>query len=246
MVRNMFFKSNFQNWTSGNETIDYFLRETQLSATTKFNYLEWIPYSSLNVIEFIGRGGFGEVHSAMWIDGPRTKWNTEKKGWERYSNVKVAIKKIVDTNVEDFTELFTELKAHLMSNNQIVGRFNVLRTYGITYNPETKEYMMVMTLADDGDLSDYLQKHFSTLTYIKQIEILYDIAIGLTQIHKSGLIHRDLHCRNVMCQGIKDRSQGRGEEYRFVIGDLDHATLPIKDNDANKYSVYYHILHQRS
>ncbi|RIB20790.1 kinase-like domain-containing protein [Gigaspora rosea] len=229
-----FFKSNFQNWTSGNEIIDNFIRDTQLLATTKFNYLEWIPYSSLNVIELIGRGGFGEVHSAMWIDGPRTKWNTEKKGWERYSNVKVAIKKIVDTNMEDFTELFKELKAHLMSNNQVVGRFNVLRAYGITYNPETKKYMMVMTLADDGDLSDYLQKHFSTLTYIKQIEILYDIAIGLTQIHKSGLIHRDLHCRNVMCQGIKDRSLGRGEEYRFVIGDLGHATLPIKDIDANK------------
>ncbi|KAF0488998.1 serine/threonine protein kinase [Gigaspora margarita] len=136
--------------------------------------------------------------------------------------------------MEDFTELFVELKALLMSNNQIVGHFDILRTYGITYSPESKAYMMVMTLADDGDLSEYLQKHFSILTYIKQIEILYNITIGLTQIHKSGLIHYDLHCCNVICLGIKDRSQGHGEEYQFVIGDLGHATLLIKDNDDNK------------
>ncbi|CAG8742733.1 16993_t:CDS:2, partial [Gigaspora margarita] len=140
-----------------------------------------------------------------------------KKSWERYSNVKVAIKKIVESNMEDFTDLFKELKAHLMSNDQIIGRFNVLRVYGITYNPESKMYMMVMELAAGGDLSIYLQTHFSILTYIKQIEILYDIATGLTQIHRSGLIHRDLNCRNVMCQVIMYRSQGRGEECRFVI-----------------------------
>ncbi|CAG8764074.1 9703_t:CDS:1, partial [Dentiscutata heterogama] len=39
------FESNFPNWTSGNEVIDNFIRETQLSATTKFNFLEWIPFS---------------------------------------------------------------------------------------------------------------------------------------------------------------------------------------------------------
>ncbi|CAG8653212.1 12491_t:CDS:2 [Racocetra fulgida] len=202
-----FFKSNFHKWTSGNEIIDTFIRETQLLATTKFNFLEWIPYSSIIDIKFIGRGGFGEVFSAIWIDGPRTKWNAEKNVWERYSNVNVALKSLKNIKEEDITsDLFKELKAHLMSNDQIVGRFNVLRTYGITYDPESKVYMMVMTLADYGDLSSYLQNHFSTLTYMKKLELLYDMATGLTQIHKSGLVHRDLHCGNVMCQGIMDKN----------------------------------------
>lgn len=220
-------KSNFSNWTSGNKEIDTFIQETQLSATTKFNFLEWIPFSSLINIEPIGEGGFGKVYRAKWVDGPRTKWNAEKVVWERYSNVDVALKCL---KTEIFTELFEELKSHLKSNNELVGRFNTLRTYGITYDPEIKTYLMVTTLADDGDLSVYLKNQFSTLTYTKKLEILYDIAIGLTQIHKSGLVHRDLHSGNVMCQGIKGRRKGRGEEYRFVIGDLGQATPPKKDD----------------
>ncbi|KAF0489000.1 serine/threonine protein kinase [Gigaspora margarita] len=47
------FESNFPNWTSGNEVIDNFIKETQLSATTKFNFLEWIPFSSLTNIKYI-------------------------------------------------------------------------------------------------------------------------------------------------------------------------------------------------
>ncbi|CAG8480159.1 10990_t:CDS:10 [Gigaspora rosea] len=157
---------------------------------------------------------------AKWIDGPRTKWNAEKEIWERYSNVNVALKCLKE---ENFNELFKE------SNNRVVGRFNTLRVYGITYNPELKAYMIVMTLADDGDLSVYLKKSFSSLTYTNKLEILYDIATGLTQIHESGLVHRDLHTKNVMCQGIKDRNLGRGEEFRFVIGDLGLAIPPKKD-----------------
>ncbi|CAG8456020.1 848_t:CDS:2 [Scutellospora calospora] len=226
------FKINFPNWTSGNENIDNFIRETQILATTKFNFLEWIDFSSLTNIKPIGKGGFGEVFSAKWIDGPRTKWNAEKEVWERYSNVNVALKSLLDLKEEDFTsELFKELKSHLISNDQVTGRFTTLRTFGMTRDPESKAYMMVMTLADDGDLSAYLKKHFSTLNFVKRLEILYDMATGIYQIHKSGLMHRDLHSGNVMCQRLKDRDPGRDEEYRFVIGDLGQATPPKNDND---------------
>ncbi|CAG8512177.1 18056_t:CDS:2 [Gigaspora rosea] len=103
-----------------------------------------------------------------------------------------SLKCLLELKEEDFTnELFKELKSHLISNDQVVGRFNILHTYGMTRDPNSKVYMMVMTLADDGDLSSYMKKHFSTLTFIRRLEILYDIATGLYQIHKSGLMHRD-------------------------------------------------------
>ncbi|CAG8818310.1 10016_t:CDS:2, partial [Racocetra persica] len=112
--------------------------------------------------------------------------------WERYSNVNVALKSLLELKEEDFTsEIFKELKSHLMSNDHVV--------------------------ADDGDLSAYLKKHFSSLTFIKRLDILYDMATGLCQIHKSGLMHRDLHSGNVMCQRLNGRDPGRDEEYRFVI-----------------------------
>ncbi|CAG8766813.1 20258_t:CDS:2 [Gigaspora margarita] len=142
--------------------------------------------------------------------------------WERYSNINVALKCLLELKKEDFTnELFKELKSHLISNDQVIGRFNILRTYGMTRDPNSKVYMMVMTLADDGDLSAYMKKHFSTLTFVKRLNILYDIATGLYQIHNSGLMHRDLHSGNVMCQRLKDRDPSCDEEYQFLIGDLE-------------------------
>ncbi|CAG8785180.1 15839_t:CDS:1, partial [Cetraspora pellucida] len=124
------------------------------------------------------------------------------------------------------------LKSYLTSNNQVSGRSATLRTYGMTRDPKSKGYMMVMTLADYGDLSAYLKKEFSAFTYIHKLEILYDIATGICQIHESGLVHRDLHSRNVMCQGIKNRSLGRGENHRFVIGDFGRA-IPPRNVDNN-------------
>ncbi|CAG8748035.1 1561_t:CDS:2, partial [Gigaspora rosea] len=162
-----------------------------------------------------------------------TKWNAEKEVWERYSNVNVALKSLLELKEKDFTsELFKELKSHLMSNDQVVGRFNILRTYGMTHDPTSNVYMIVMTLADDGDLSAYMKKHSSTLTFVKRLDILYDMATGLCQIHRSGLMHRDLHSGNVMYQRLKRRDPGRAEEYRFVIGDLGQATPPKKDNEV--------------
>ncbi|KAF0488999.1 serine/threonine protein kinase [Gigaspora margarita] len=138
-----------------------------------------------------------------------------------------------------FGEVFSAewLKSHLMSNDQVVGRFNILRTYGMTRDPETKVYMIVMTLADDGDLSAYMKNHFSTLTFVKRLDILYDMATGLCQIHRSGLMHRDLHSGSVMCQRLRGRDPGRDEEYRFVIGDLGQATPPIKVNDNKVFGL---------
>ncbi|CAG8785394.1 8787_t:CDS:1, partial [Cetraspora pellucida] len=104
------FKSNLDKWTSENDIIDAFIRDTQLSATTKFNFLEWIPYTTLTNIKYIAEGGFGEVFSANWVDGPRTNWNSEKNDWERYSNVDVALKSLSKFKYEDFTsDLFKEV-----------------------------------------------------------------------------------------------------------------------------------------
>ncbi|CAG8526394.1 4645_t:CDS:2, partial [Gigaspora margarita] len=40
------FKEDFSNWTSGNEEIDNFIKETQLNAQGANEYLKWIPFSA--------------------------------------------------------------------------------------------------------------------------------------------------------------------------------------------------------
>ncbi|CAG8612337.1 18739_t:CDS:2 [Rhizophagus irregularis] len=57
-------KAHFKNWTSGNEELDQFIRETQLNANTPFDYMRWINFDSFSDVKFEAQGGFGLVYSA--------------------------------------------------------------------------------------------------------------------------------------------------------------------------------------
>ena len=50
------FQQNFDNWTSGNNDIDKFIQDTQLSAHSDTEKaLEWIPYDRFyNIIYIVG------------------------------------------------------------------------------------------------------------------------------------------------------------------------------------------------
>jgi serine/threonine protein kinase len=74
----------------------------------------------------------------------------------------------------------------------------VSRCYGISRNPETNEYMMIMDCARNGGLRQYLDENFSSLRWDQKFNILSSIALGLSNIHKRGLIHRDFHIGNMI------------------------------------------------
>ena len=45
---------------------------------------EFIPITNFNIIAKVGKGGFGEVFKAQWINkGPIDRWNIEEKSWLR-------------------------------------------------------------------------------------------------------------------------------------------------------------------
>uniref|UniRef100_U9SYM9 Protein kinase domain-containing protein n=1 Tax=Rhizophagus irregularis (strain DAOM 181602 / DAOM 197198 / MUCL 43194) TaxID=747089 RepID=U9SYM9_RHIID len=189
------FQQNFKNWTSGNNDIDKFIQDTQLSATLWLEVLEWIPYNKFHDIEYIAKGGFGKVYSAKWIDGYIDKWDNENQNWKRNnSNMFVALKSL--NNSENVTlEFINEIKLHSK-----IGAYteNVIIAYGITQDPETKNYMMVLEYAENGSLRNYLNKSYSGLNWEDKLKYLSNIACGLGKIHENELTHRDLHIGNVL------------------------------------------------
>ena len=42
-----------------------------MNANYHNNYIRWIPFNEFKNIEYLAKGGFGEVHKATWIDGDR-------------------------------------------------------------------------------------------------------------------------------------------------------------------------------
>jgi hypothetical protein len=91
------FQRNFEKWTSGNDNIDKFIQETQLSTHADYkvyeNALEWIPYDRFNNII---KSKFGETYRANWIDGCIYKWDDFKQNWKRYKNMIVILKILND------------------------------------------------------------------------------------------------------------------------------------------------------
>src|SRR6266513_3660101 len=74
----------------------------------------------------------------------------------------------------------------------------ILDIYGISQDPDTKEYILVMRYANDGSLTDYITKQFKNLKWKDKIEILYSIISGLNIIHQEKLVHHDFHSGNIL------------------------------------------------
>ena len=90
-----FMKQNFRNWTSGNSTIDDFIRYTQLNARENIGYLEWIEFEDFEFVEYTNkRGAFSTIYTATWLEGP--KWNLDKEAemWSRNGPTKVVLKRL--------------------------------------------------------------------------------------------------------------------------------------------------------
>ncbi|GES77242.1 kinase-like domain-containing protein [Rhizophagus clarus] len=187
------FELNFINWTSGNNDIDKFIQDVQLLAHSNYEVfkkaLEWIPYSKFYDIEYIARGGFGEVYRARWIDGYIDQWNNKQQNWKRKGqNMFVALKSL--NNSKNVTlEFMNEITQHYKLNLNK----RIIKLYGITQNPKTENYIMVLEYAENGSLRNYLDKCYDKLSWSDKINYLHSVAHGLKDIHENDLIHRDLH-----------------------------------------------------
>src|ERR1051325_3998793 len=85
-------------------------------------------------------------------------------------------------------KLFSQIETHLTMND--CSDF-IVQCYGITKKPETNNFMMVMAYAQNGSLRQHLNNSFNSLSWQDKLDGLWSIALGLCEIHKKRLIHRD-------------------------------------------------------
>ena len=101
------FQNDFNKWTSRNDKIDKFIQGAQLNANYDWQVIEWIPYDRFKEVKQIGRGGFGTIHYARWIDGFIKNWDIENQQWKRYEEEEVALKKF--NNFVNFNDALNEV-----------------------------------------------------------------------------------------------------------------------------------------
>src|ERR1051325_8791014 len=65
-VRN-YLKANFSKWTSGNDDVDNLIQKCQMETIAPNKIVEWIPYSDLQCIRYLTKGGYSEIYTADLI-----------------------------------------------------------------------------------------------------------------------------------------------------------------------------------
>ena len=90
-----------------NEEIAKFLYECRLNREHYCDdYIRWIPFDEFKNIEYLAKGGFGEVHKATWINGDYGI--SEMK----YEEKDVVLKRIYNNNSSDdkIVDILKEVK----------------------------------------------------------------------------------------------------------------------------------------
>ncbi|RHZ84208.1 hypothetical protein Glove_84g86 [Diversispora epigaea] len=179
------FIQEFETWSSGNANIDKIIQESQINDIRR--KLHWISYDNFQNIEHIADGGHGSVYSAKLENGIKWEWNFIKKDWEYYSINKVALKEIKDSRCDmDFLKMVTQFEF-------------TTDYYGISKNPSTQNYVMVMELFEKN-LHNFLTNTFWDLRWKLKIKILVLIAWNLRSFHAKHLSHRNLHSGNILIE----------------------------------------------
>ncbi|RHZ85814.1 hypothetical protein Glove_60g106 [Diversispora epigaea] len=191
------FQNDFNNWTSGNDKIDKFIRDAQLNASGNWDAIEWIPYDRFKDVKQIGKGGFGTIHYARWIDGNIEEWDIKNQQFKKYcKEVEVALKKF--DNFVNFNDVLNEMAIHLKIWTELAS----IQFYGITQDPETHSYMMVLEYAKDGNLREYLK--INNINWNQKLYNLYGLSLRLMNIHELDIVHQDFHPGNILSSHFKN------------------------------------------
>ncbi|PKY29626.1 hypothetical protein RhiirB3_446319 [Rhizophagus irregularis] len=166
-------EKKFSYGISENENIDNFIQEMQLR------------------ISYPSEGGFAIVYSAIWKDGPLqyVEYHRELK---RTPNKKVALKCLKNSqNINN--KFLNEVKEYSISNND-----KILNLYGISQNPDTKDYIMILDYANNGNINNYSYIISIEWYWLERLQMLNDIIRGLKKIHGNNMVHRDFHTGNIL------------------------------------------------
>ncbi|EXX51315.1 Tpk3p [Rhizophagus irregularis DAOM 197198w] len=195
-----YLRAKFSNWTSGNKDIDNLIQTCQKESLLPKNIIEWIPYNNLQNINYLTKGGYSEIYTAIWIDGRYDEWDSKEQQLERFGRHNVILKKL--ENVEYANQRwFEEAKSHLTISNKWS---NIIQCYGLTQDPSNGNFYLVM-LKGDIDLRKYLQQNHNKLTWNEKVQIAVYIVNAIYIIQMENAVHRDLHSGNVLFSKMNQR-----------------------------------------
>ncbi|RHZ73758.1 hypothetical protein Glove_229g53 [Diversispora epigaea] len=188
-----YLKNNFKNWTSGNNELDKLIQECQQTTILPNTVIEWISCDQFENVKYLVTGICSDFYTAIWKDGSYDKWNSERQILERSERQMIVIKRPNDSSSNNAHWLQEVTLSFTLDNT---AQF-LAKCYGITKDPTTQDYVLVFNYYD-FNLRNFLKDNYQSLTLLQKYEIIDHIAMSLNVIHEQGMVHINLHSRNIL------------------------------------------------
>jgi serine/threonine-protein kinase len=155
----------------------------QPAATKTDPMIGTVLNKKFRLVSLIGRGGMGKIYKAEQLSLNRM--------------VALKLLNIVDktTNIEEFRERFyreASLCARLSHPNIVT-----IHDYGMVEGAEDETLWIAMEYLEGKTLMQRVKAN-RYLAGPESVAIVVEIARGIREAHKHGIVHRDLKCSNVM------------------------------------------------
>ncbi|CAB4440494.1 unnamed protein product [Rhizophagus irregularis] len=148
-----------------NKKINDLIQEMRLDSKSD-TIFEWIPYDQFDDIREIGKGGFSTVYSAIWKDGLSCRLYEYYFEYKRKPSTKVALKCLHGSQnlINEFID-----KVKVYQNRKVN---NIIKLYGISQDPDTKDYIIVLEYAEGGNFNNYLDKNYERFDWFNGLKML--------------------------------------------------------------------------
>lgn len=147
----------------------------RIGLQSKIN-IDEIDYSSIEIKEKIGEGGFAFIHKAVWIGQD------------------VAVKVIFNPQIsQDLLDEFNN-EINMLS---LLRHPNIISIIGVSSKPK----LLLMTeYAEKGSLFEYLHRRNidKSLSISTKLNIIIEICKGLAYLEYKSIVHRDIKSHNIL------------------------------------------------
>ncbi|CAG8741347.1 7844_t:CDS:2, partial [Acaulospora morrowiae] len=207
-------RENRSNSSNRSHIINSLIEESCRDSRYPQDALRWIPFESFKSIQYFTKGEFAEIALAFHR---RNECNQIHDYEKKEIPDDIALRFIKNSRMVD-EKLVNELR--LLHHKQIrthhkcmMHSQNVIPLYGLTQDPRTLDYALVLKHARHGDLRNFLRR---SLTWSEKLSMLIKIAKTLKEIHELNLVHRDFHCKNILV----DDNDFPSNSYELFVSDF--------------------------